>query len=185
MRPIMARRLVLGGMALLLLANGGCLAAAVGVGVAAAGGTAGYVYLKGNVPDDFNADFNATWAATKTALADLRMPLTRENRDGQKGTLETKTGTGDVVTLYLETRVSKVPADGPVTRVNVRVGTLGDEKVSDRLLEQIAFRLSPPPPLPQAPTAGRPAVNNVAPVGFQTAPPPLANPQPPGYPQPK
>jgi Protein of unknown function (DUF3568) len=185
MRPILVRQLVLGGMALVMLANGGCLAAAVGAGVAAAGGTAGYLYFKGNVPDDFNANFDATWAATKTALADLRMPVVRENRDGQKGTLETKTGTSETVTLYLETRANKVPADGPITRVHVRVGTLGDEKVSDRLLEQIAFRLSPPPPLPQTATAGRPAANNVAPVGFQTAPPPLANPQPPGYPQPK
>jgi hypothetical protein len=172
-------------MALVMLANGGCLAAAVGASVAAAGGTAGYLYYKGNIPNDFNADINTTWVATKAALADLRMPLTRENRDGQKGTLETKTGTGDTVTLYLETRPIQVPADGPITRVNVRVGTLGDEKISDRLLEQIAFRLSPPPALPQSATAGRPATNNVTPVGFQTAPPPLANAQPPGYPQPK
>jgi hypothetical protein len=160
-------------MAVLMLANSGCLAAAAVAGAAAAGGTAGYVYLKGNVPDDFNADFNSTWAATKTALADLRLPVTHEDRTEKRGTLVSKSGTGDTITLVVETRISKVPADGPVTRVNIRVGTLGDEKLSDRILEQVAHRLYPPPPLPASPAAVSPGV---APAGFQTAPPPLANP---------
>jgi hypothetical protein len=172
MRQTHWRRWILGGMAVVLLANAGCLAAAAVAGAAAAGGTAGYVYLKGNVPDDFNADFNSTWAATKTALADLRLPVTHEDRTDKRGTLVSKSGTGDTITLVLESRVSKVPADGPITRVNIRVGTLGDEKLSDRILEQVALRLYPAPPLPQSPAAVSPGV---APASFQTVPPPLAN----------
>ncbi len=174
MHPTLARRLVLSGMALCLLANAGCLAAAAVAGTAAAGGTAGYFYLKGNVRDEFNADFNATWAAAKGALADLQMPVTRENRNDKHGTIETKTGTGVAVTLTLDSLVSQVPADGPLTRVGVRVGTLGDAAVSDRIQEQIAFRLFPAPPVPPAFV---PPGNGVAPAGFQTPPPPLADPQ--------
>jgi hypothetical protein len=173
MHTTQTRRLVLGGMAIFLLANAGCIAAAAVAGTAAAGGAAGYFYLRGNVRDEFNADFNTTWVTTKAALADLRMPVTRENRDDKHGTIETKTGTGDTVTLTLETLVSKVPADGPITRVGVRVGTLGDEKVSDRILEQVAYRLSPAPPLPAVVPPG----SGVAPTGYQTQPPPMADPQ--------
>ena len=153
MQAIHLRRLILGGMAILMLANGGCLAAAAVAGVAAAGGAAGYVYLKGNVSNDYNADFNTAWTATKYALADLRMPITRENRLDKSGTIESKNAAGETVTLTLEPRVSKVPADGPITRVNVRVGFQGDEKFSDRVLEQIAYRLRPAQAMPTAVTA--------------------------------
>ena len=174
MHTTQTRRLVLGGMAILLLANAGCLAAAAVAGTAAAGGAAGYLYLNGNVRDEFNADFNTTWATTKNALADLRMPVTRENRDDKHGTIETKTGTGDSITITLDAQVSKVPADGPLTRLGIRVGTFGDPKVSDRILEQVAYRLNPAPPLPPAVV---PPGAAVAPAGFQTPPPPLADPQ--------
>jgi hypothetical protein len=160
-------------MAILLLANAGCIAAAAVAGAAAAGGAAGYVYLKGNVPDDFNADLSTTWAAAKLALADLKMPVTREDRNDKRGTLESKSGTGDTITLSLEARTNKVPADGPITHVSIRVGALGDEKLSDRIFEQVAFRLNPAPPIPPAVV---PPGSGVAPAGFQTAAPPLANP---------
>jgi hypothetical protein len=175
MRPTHWRRWILGGLAIVMLANSGCLAAAAVAGAAAAGGTAGYMYLNGNVRDDFNAELNICWAATKLALADLRLPITHEDRTEKRGTLVSKSGTGDTITLILESRVNKVPADGPITSVNVRVGTLGDEKLSGRVLEQIAQRLYPAPPLPQSPLTVSPSGNGAAPAGFQTAPPPLAN----------
>jgi hypothetical protein len=180
MRTICWRRLVLGGMAIVMLANGGCLAAAVvGAGAAAAGGAAGYVYLKGNVPDDFNADLKTTWTATKLALADLRLPVVREDLTEKRGTLETKTGTGSAVTLTLEPRVNKVPSDGPITRVSVRVGFEGDAEFSDRLFSQIAMRLQAAPMIPQQtnatlPAVQRPIITSGIPASNQTGPPPVA-----------
>jgi hypothetical protein len=85
--------------------------------------------------------------------------------------VEGQTGDGTAVTVSLETRPGRIPVEGPLTRVNVRVGLWGDRAVSERLLAQVQARLGGAPqvaPLPPAPGAPLP----------QTAPPPLGAPEP-------
>jgi hypothetical protein len=161
-------------LATLALGNSGCLA--VAVGTAAAGGAVGYAYYKGNVNQEFNAGFNETWAAAQLALADLGLPLVAAGRSTEvDGFLESRTGEGEAIRVSLETRPGKVPAEGPVTRVHVRVAWFGDRPLSDRLLAQVQTRLMTPAPATAAPATTAGAAPQVVPAaGKQTDEPPLA-----------
>jgi hypothetical protein len=143
--------LILAGLA---LANSGCLALVAG-GAAAAGGAAGYAYYKGKLGRVYAANFDDVWAATHTSLAELGMPIQSENRTKNGGSMESRT-TSEPVQIILETQESKIPAEGPVTLVTIRVGTFGDERVSMSLLDQIGRHLVPAQPGGTPP--GQPAV---------------------------
>jgi hypothetical protein len=127
----------------------GCIVAAVGTAALAGAGAASYAYVHAAAPGDFPADMDKTWTAAQQALGDLKMDIDTAQRDNDTATIETKTGTGDKVTLTLEPRAKAVPADGQWTHVTVRVATFGNEEVSDRVIKQIATRLG----LPQHPGA--------------------------------
>jgi hypothetical protein len=130
--------LILAGLA---LANSGCLALVAG-SAAAAGGAAGYAYYKGKVGRVYAANFDDVWAATHTSLTELGMSVQSENRTKTGGSMESRT-TSESVQITLETQESKIPAEGPVTLVSIRVGTFGDERVSYSLLDQIGRHLVP------------------------------------------
>jgi hypothetical protein len=148
------------------LASGGCLAVAVGA-VAATGAAAGYTYYRGAVASDYAADFNTAWAATQFALGDLGMAAQGMKRVSEsEGSLDSQTGEGKKIHIALETRPGKIPAEGPITQVQVRVGILGDRVLSERLLDQIQVRLTPVRQAVPLPAASIP---------LQTAPPPLAS----------
>ena len=127
-------------IALACLANAGCLAALVGAG-AAAGGAGGYAYYKGNVCQSYPAARDDAWFAAHAALADLGMPIVEENQ--AKGVIVSKTGDGDKVHVHVQALANRVPADGPATRVGVRVAFFGDHDVSQRILAQIGVHLRP------------------------------------------
>jgi hypothetical protein len=168
------------------LANSGCCCLLVGAGVAGVAGGAGtgYAYCKGKVCETYHADFEDAWAATRTALADLGLPVVKEKH--AKGFLESRTAQGKRVRLYVKAQPSKLPAEGPLTRVCVRVAVFGDQAVSARLLDQVGRHLVPVhllgPPLAPSPSPG--PVQPAAPAALppQTAAPPLspaeAGPQP-------
>jgi hypothetical protein len=148
------------------LASGGCLAVAVGAGAAGAAAV-GYTYYRGGVGQDYAADFNTAWAAVHLALADLQMSAQGMQRDSEhEGSIDSTTGEGKNVHIALETRPGKVPADGPITQIHVRVGLVGDRTLSERLLGQIQMRLTAPPQPVRLPAAASLP---------QTAPPPLAS----------
>ena len=148
--------LVLAGVA---LTGSGCVAAAIGV---AAGGAAagGYLYYRGKVNQDYVANLDDVWAASHTALQELGMPVVKEERGTTTATMESKTADGERVYLNMEMENSRIPAEGATTRVGVRVGTftLGDQVVSERILDQVGAHL-------------KPATQAAAPP--QTPPPPL------------
>jgi hypothetical protein len=152
----------------LALANSGCLLAVAG---AAGGAAAGYAYCKGKLCDTYTASCDDTWAATRTALAELAMPIVKEERKASEGFIESRTADGERVRIYLQAETSRIPAEGQITRVCVRVATFGDHPVSDRILSQVGLHLAPAP-LPGG-TAPPPAAN----LGvIQTGAPPLASP---------
>lgn len=183
------RNLLYLAVATLTLAQGGCLWIAAG---AAGGAAVGYAYNQGKVCQTFAASFDDTWAATRTALADLGMPLLEEEREnGGNGFYKSQVGKDDV-RIYLDVQSSRFPADGPQTRVCVRVATFGDQPASARLLDQIGAHLAPPgasavppgtpPPLaPQPVNLSPPTVIPPPPppgaLPTTTAPPPLAAPE--------
>ena len=146
-------------LAMVVLPQTGCIAAAV-TGAVVGAGAAGYAYYQGAVLRDYPASMDLTWTAAQQAVVDLGMPLEKAVRDNDGGTIETKTGDGDKVQVHLEPRAARVPADGQWTNVSVRVALFGDGKLSERLLNQIDTHL------PHVPVAAA-AVD-------QTGPPPLA-----------
>ena len=102
-------------LALLLLAVGslataGCLA--VAVGGTAAGGTAAYVYFKGNVCQEYVASFKDTWQATLDALREQGLPLVKNENDGKKGKISSKTADDTTIHIDLETVRSRHPRRG-------------------------------------------------------------------------
>jgi hypothetical protein len=169
------------------LANSGCLL--IAAGAAGGGGAACYAYYKGRVCDTYHAGLDDTVAATKAALADLGMPLLSEEHDKATASLVSRTADGDKVRIKLDLQVSRIPADQVQTWVGVRVATFGDQTVSNRLLDQIGFHLTPIPP-PASPgqrvvpiptgTPGGPPAQLLQPAGAQaqTPAPPLLPPEP-------
>ena len=164
------------------LANSGCCCLLVGAGVAgAAGGLGGgYAYYKGKVCETYDADFENAWAATRTALTDLGMPVVKEEHD--KGFLESRTAEEKRVRIYVKAEKSKIPAEGPRTRVCVRVAIFGDQHTSLRILDQVGLHLTPvpsagpPPAASPSPSPSQTAVPAVVPA--QSAPPPWLQPVP-------
>jgi hypothetical protein len=163
----------------LAVANSGCLLVAAG---AAGGAAAGYAYYKGKVCETYTASLDDTALALRTALGELGMPILSEKREGTSGSLESRTAAGDRVRIQLEAEASKIPADGQVTRLCVRVATFGDELVSARVLTQVGFHLAPAAAVSQqatTPPAASPVIqagaSSPAPTSSlpQTAPPPL------------
>jgi hypothetical protein len=150
------------------LANGGCLW--VAAGAAAGGAAAGYAYYRGRVYRDYPASLPDSLAAVRDGLTELRFPILGEEHDGDKGwTIHSHTGDGSRVTIDLESQPSPIPAEGPKTRISVRVSTFGDEVVSVRILDQIGLHLGPPRLTPQPiPNAPQP------PPLHETTAPPLA-----------
>ncbi|HZT82739.1 MAG TPA: DUF3568 family protein, partial [Gemmataceae bacterium] len=170
------------------LANSGCLALAVGG--AAAGATAvGLAYHEGKLCRTYTAGLEDVRAATHAALGDLGMKIEAEEMGAAGGHLDSRLANGKPVRIHLDVEQPKIPADGPLTRVGVRVAWFGDKDASMRVLEAIDAHLTRPgafvgPPAP--PTFGPPAPPPAQTPNWsapqpppETAPPPLAAPPPP------
>jgi hypothetical protein len=191
-------RVCYGLVALVALSGGGCLAVAAGTALVA-GGAVATAYVTGNVSREYRgAGFHETLAATKQSLIDFGMQVTKEQMEpNDTATLESLTGSGQSVHITLHTRLAEIPAHGPITTVEVRVGPFGDRSMperfgaagqerplSDQLLDQIGGRLnltpqvvpvvSPAGPVTdhQSPRWASPALPN-APLPRETPPPPM------------
>jgi hypothetical protein len=167
-----AAYLILAGLA---LANAGCLVAAA---AGAAGGVAGYAYYKGKVCRSYSATVADVRLATHKALAELQMPVIRDEPEAQGDVIETQSG-NDSVTITLEAENNRAPGEGPGTQVAIRVGAFGSGAESERILDQISAHLVPVSSMPPAPpplTSGRPPIAPPPAPGpvQQTAAPPLA-----------
>ncbi len=166
-------------IAALALVQAGCLVVAAGV----AGGAAatGYVYYKGRVCRDYLASLPDTLAAVRTSLVEMQFPITSEESKNGTAYLTSRTTDGTTIRLYVEPVPSRIPAEGTLTRVSIRVGAFGDEGLSTRILDQVAGHLAPPMllrPTPQLPAVPPPVHPAAATLPGETPPPPLAPPLP-------
>src|SRR5438445_12808598 len=103
------------------------------------------------------------------------MPIVKEERNADGGFLESRTADNETVRIYVDALPSKIPAEGSLSRVSVRVATFGDKQFSNRLLDQVGLHLVPAGVALQ-PVAAQPASLGVV----QTAAPALAAPSFPG-----
>ncbi len=124
MRHIRAIALI--GLGLL----GGCTLLAVGAAAAlAAGGT--YVYLNGELESSEEASLDATYGATLEAVEALEFELRSKKKDALSAVVVGERANGDKVTIRLD------GVEEDMTKVRIRVGTIGDEEVSRRMLGAI------------------------------------------------
>ncbi len=155
LKCVKVRRLVGVTLALvLILGSSGCLA--VGIGTAAAGGAVGYAYYRGGVQRAYPVTIKAGSQATQDAMAKLGMPLTHATHREKESTLYFHQGqaNGTRIRIWLEQESTPNPGDGVLTVITVRVGTFGDQELSERILAEIAKHLSLPVE-PGAPAPGR------------------------------
>ncbi len=167
----------------LAIANAGCLA--VAAAGAAGAGAATYIYFKGRVCQEYSGTFKDAYYAVIAGLEDLKYPILSQKNDGGSGTFTSKTEDGTNVTIDLSTQTNE--SGGSVIRVCVRVGPLGDQIASERILSKLSARLAPGAARPEAvpPVAQGGQAGVIQPVGWnrpgETAPPPElpADPMPP------
>ncbi|HEX5271664.1 MAG TPA: DUF3568 family protein [Gemmataceae bacterium] len=164
------------GLAALALGNAGCLVAAAG---GAAAGVAGYAYYKGKVYRTYVANVEDVRLATRKALGELQMPITKDEGSPKGGEIEAYHDK-DKIVIALEVEDSPMAGSPAVTQVGIRVATFGNEGLSERIHDQISFHLIPPaavpvpPKLIAPPPLAPPPQSPPPPVAQQSAAPPLA-----------
>jgi hypothetical protein len=104
----------------------GCLAAAVGAGAV---GTV--AYIKGDLEAVEAKNIDAVYAATKKALKQLRLSVTRESKDAISGIITARDAQDKKVTIKLNST-----AEG-ATKISVRVGLFGNETKSNLIYQRI------------------------------------------------
>jgi hypothetical protein len=157
------------GVAALALGNAGCLVAAAG---GAAAGVAGYAYYKGTVHRTYVANVEDVRLATRKALGELQMAIIKDEANPKGGEIEAYHEKQKVV-ITLEAKDSPIAGEPTLTEVGIRVDTIGDQPLSERLHDQISFHLIPPAAVPVPPKLIGAPPPPLAPIP-QTPPPPVA-----------
>ena len=116
-------------MAMLTL-NSGCLAVAAGAG---AGATV--AYMRGDLDTTLNASYEKSVRAANEAIKQLQFAKVSENKDALQATIIARTGADKKIEL----RVDKLADDA--TKLKIRVGTFGDDALTQSILEKIKANL--------------------------------------------
>ena len=119
------------GLILVYLCSG-CMALAVG----AASGVAGAIYVMGKLQEELNHPIAAVHEATLQGLRDLDLPISENKADKLSAHVESKLADGTHVWIDLDSI-----ADSR-TKLTIRVGVVGDESRSRKILAAIKARLS-------------------------------------------
>jgi hypothetical protein len=118
-------------MSLILVTQSGCLVAAA---AGAAGGTV--AYMKGDVEAVVDAGVERTFNATKAAMDDLKLPLMANWANAMEAHVEARVGTDNKATVNITGQSDKL------SKVSIRVGTFGDQGLSQAILEKIKANLN-------------------------------------------
>ncbi len=150
----LARRLPLLALALLVVIQAGCVLAAVGAAGAVGGGAAALGIRRGTVTRSFDASVDDTTVALQSALRDLGLPVERPRGRPNFAEIDSTLPGGGPVLMTVRPDPASAPGDSPRARVEVLAKVFGDKQFSERLMEQIGYRLKnpAPPPPPQAST---------------------------------
>jgi hypothetical protein len=120
---------------MLCLVLGAFASGCVALGVGAAGGVAGAVYVMGKLKDELNHDVPAVHAATVAAMKDLDLKLSEDKADKVSAHLESEFADGKHVWIDLES----IPENR--TNLTIRVGLTGDEMRARKIHEAIKRHL--------------------------------------------
>ncbi len=118
----------------LLVSLGGCVTTAVGGGPNVAVGT--YSYFTRTLDVIYGIPLADIWPITLAAVESLQLRIDRQNVDGLGGSIEARRADGTPVQVQLK------PVGERSTRINVRVGVLGDRAQSERIHRTIRNQLN-------------------------------------------
>lgn len=110
----------------------GCVAVAVG---GAAAGLGAVVYSEGDLETDLDASPARTIAAIHKTIENLKMAKQSEVTEWNETKIKAENYRGKTVT-FLARKINN-----NVTHLSIRVGTLGDESESKRILEEVKKHL--------------------------------------------
>jgi hypothetical protein len=116
-----------------LLLGTGCWLVVVGAVAATAAGSVAYV--DGKLEASLGNSYESVVTATGRAISQLEFSKPEERRDQLSDTFVTYTAKGD----HLEILVTK--AGDNLTQVSIRVGTFGDQALSQTVLDKIKANL--------------------------------------------
>src|SRR5262249_29182217 len=120
--------------ALLTLALAPLISGCVAV-VAAGAGAGAVAYVKGEVNTSLEDDLGSVFSAAQKALAELEFAKINDHKSGVDAQLVARTA----LDKRVEIKLTKV-ADR-LTKVQIRVGVIGDQDLSLMILEKIKKRL--------------------------------------------
>ena len=103
--------------------------------IGAAGGAGGTVYVMGKLKEDLNAPVPKVKRAAVAGLKDLGLPVLKDKGDQLTASLESEFADGKHVWIDIEAR------DESSSQIGIRVGLLGDEQRSRRVLKAIRQHL--------------------------------------------
>ncbi len=103
--------------------------------IGAAGGAGGTVYVMGKLKEDLNAPVPKVKRAVVARLKDLGLPVLKDKGDQLTASLESEFADGKHVWIEIEAR------DESSSQIAIRVGLLGDEQRSRRVLKAIRQHL--------------------------------------------
>lgn len=116
------------------MSAGGCALLAVGA-VAAAAGVGTYAYMNGKLESTETASLDETYGAALAAVESMEFDVKRSDKDALEGRIVSERVNGQSVTIRM------FREDPELTRLTIRVGSIGDEDVSLRVLDEIKSRL--------------------------------------------
>lgn len=113
---------------------GGCTALAI-IGAAAVGAAGAYVYTEGRLESVERAPLERVYDATVQAMKDLEFEVQEHTRDALQARVVALRADKSEVKVALEHK------SDDTTDVRIRVGVIGDEEVSRKVLERIRENL--------------------------------------------
>jgi len=120
--------LLIGTVAVLAVVSSGCVAVFAGGAAVGAGAVA---YIQGELRSSEAVPLDKAWTAAQAAMKDMEYAVTDKQKDAASAKL-TARGAGDKKIV-----VSLTKESGTVTKIGIRVGTLGDKTRSYQVLEKI------------------------------------------------
>ena len=118
-------------LALATLLGGGCAVVVVG----AAAGAGAIIYHKGELRSSEAVNYDNAWNASLAGLKDLNYVVVDQTKGGLKGRIIARAPGDKKVTVDLEKE------SGTVTRIGIRIGTVGNEAQSRIVLDAIKKHL--------------------------------------------
>ncbi len=101
----------------------------------AVAGAGGVVWISGKLQEEINQPLDRVYNATIAGLKKLSLPITFDRKDDLTAKIESKFADGTNVWIDIEYLTKNS------TKIAVRVGVLGDQTRSNKILESIKNRL--------------------------------------------